>query len=187
MTRIALWSYQRSYSFAFTSIFIALIKMFMSSKLFIWRLSRRIVGMESAGKGATVYRKKPSRDWLKKNQWKSVMSAQSLTLSLRFATTAGQTLWKLYVEPLQWRSLCWRLYVQPCYWRLGYRFFLSPKWERVVFLAFVLAITTSSVLYSHFIGLGSSRMNVKIGTNFEQKWMLFACLTVFCNVILIER
>ena len=58
---------------------IAFIKMFISSKLFVWHLSRRIVRMESAEKWAAIYRKKPSRDWLGKDQWESVISVQSLS------------------------------------------------------------------------------------------------------------
>ena len=58
---------------------IALIKMFISSKLFVWHLSRRIVRMESAEKWAAIYRKKPSHDWLEKDQWESVISVQSLS------------------------------------------------------------------------------------------------------------
>ena len=58
---------------------IALIKMFVSSKLFVWHLSRRIVRMESAGKWAAIYREKPSRDWLEKDEWESVISVQSLS------------------------------------------------------------------------------------------------------------
>ena len=41
---------------------IALIKMFMFSKLFVWHLSRRIVRLKRAGIGAASYRKEPSRD-----------------------------------------------------------------------------------------------------------------------------
>ena len=47
--------------------------------LFVWHLSRRIVRMESAEKWAAIYRKKPSRDWLEKDQWESVISVQSLS------------------------------------------------------------------------------------------------------------
>ena len=48
---------------------IALIKMFMSSKqLFVWLLSRTMGRMESAGKQAATYRKKPSSDCLEKDQ-----------------------------------------------------------------------------------------------------------------------
>ena len=50
-----------------------------SSKLFVWHLSRRIVRMESVEKWAAIYRKKPSRDWLEKDQWESVISVQSLS------------------------------------------------------------------------------------------------------------
>ena len=52
--------------------------MFISSKLFVWHLSRRIVRIEGAGKWAAIYRKKPSRDWLEKDQWESVISVQPL-------------------------------------------------------------------------------------------------------------
>ena len=47
--------------------------MFISSKLFVWHLSRRIIRMESAEKWAAIYRKKPSRDWLEKDQWESII------------------------------------------------------------------------------------------------------------------
>ena len=58
---------------------IALIKMFISLKLIVWHLSRRIVRMESAERWAAIHRKKPSRDWLEKDQWESVISVQSLS------------------------------------------------------------------------------------------------------------
>ena len=35
--------------------------------------------MESVEKWAAIYRKKPSRDWLEKDQWESVISVQSLS------------------------------------------------------------------------------------------------------------
>ena len=53
--------------------------MFISSKIFVWHLSRRIVRIESAEKWAAIYRKKPSRNWLEKDQWESVISVQSLS------------------------------------------------------------------------------------------------------------
>ena len=49
--------------------------------LFVCYLSRRIVRMEIAGKEAAIYRKKRSRDWLKKDQLLNVISAQSLSFS----------------------------------------------------------------------------------------------------------
>ena len=49
-----------------TSVRFSFIKLFISLKLFVWHWSRRIVRMESAGKRAAIYRKNPSRDWLKK-------------------------------------------------------------------------------------------------------------------------
>ena len=58
---------------------IAVIRMLTSSRLFVWHLSRRIVRMESIGKGAAIYWKNPSRDWLEKDQRESVFSAQSLS------------------------------------------------------------------------------------------------------------
>ena len=50
-----------------------------SSKLFIWHLSKRIVRMESAGKGAAVYRKKPNRYWLK-NKKKTMRECHKCTI-----------------------------------------------------------------------------------------------------------
>ena len=43
--------------------YVNLIKMFISSKLFVWHLSRRIVRMESAEKWAAIYRKKAEPWW----------------------------------------------------------------------------------------------------------------------------
>ena len=63
----------------FKEISNCLVKMFISLKLFVWHLSRRIVRMESAGKWAAIYRKKPSREWLEKDQWESIISVQSLS------------------------------------------------------------------------------------------------------------
>ena len=45
-----------------------------SSKLFVWLLSRRIFRVESAGKGAVIGRKKPSRDCLEKDLLKGIIS-----------------------------------------------------------------------------------------------------------------
>ena len=35
--------------------------------------------MESAEKEVAIYRKKPTRDWLEKDQWESIISAQCLS------------------------------------------------------------------------------------------------------------
>ena len=51
------------------NLITALLRMFSSSKeLFVRYLPRRIDGMESAGKRAAINRKKPSHDWLEKDQ-----------------------------------------------------------------------------------------------------------------------
>ena len=40
--------------------------------------------METAGKWADIFQKKTSRDWLEKDQWESVISAQSLSCTQFF-------------------------------------------------------------------------------------------------------
>ena len=63
----------------FMQICNALIKMFMSSKkLFVRHLPGRIVGMESAEKGAANYRKKSIRDWLEKTNQKASLVQHSI-------------------------------------------------------------------------------------------------------------
>ena len=43
-----------------------MIKMFMSSKLFVQYMLIGIVRIENTGETAAIYRKNPSRDWLEK-------------------------------------------------------------------------------------------------------------------------
>ena len=69
-------------------------------KVFVWLLSRRIVRMESAGKWAVIFRKKPSRDWLEKDQWESVVSAQSLSCPWILFVGRGRG-WKFWWKFLQ--------------------------------------------------------------------------------------
>ena len=60
---------------------INFIRMFMSSKqLFVCHLSKKIVRIGRAGKGALFIEKKPSCGWLEKDQWESVISAQNFKL-----------------------------------------------------------------------------------------------------------
>ena len=47
---------------------IALSTIFTFLKLFVENFSIRLVKIEGAGKGAAIYRKRPSRDRLKKDQ-----------------------------------------------------------------------------------------------------------------------
>ena len=62
------FNYLKSKLVVVPNLWIALIKMFIFSKLFVWRLWRRIVRMERTRKRTGIHRKTSSRDWLKKNQ-----------------------------------------------------------------------------------------------------------------------